>query len=124
MLEETGFVEESTYMPAPDITGGFDCDESPKSKAVAESLQKLVHKAFDSAGPTGQSDKNFLNGKASALSDAMGSMRERNRFSTGESVCCEFDFKANHSGARFDCYMRGHDTPCVPECGKFAGGER
>lgn len=62
MLEETGFVEESTYMPAPDITGGFDCDESPKSKAVAESLQKLVHKAFDSAAPTGQSDKNFLNG--------------------------------------------------------------
>lgn len=49
-------------MPTPDITGGSDCEESPKSKAVAESLQKLVHKAFDSAGPTGQSVKNFLNG--------------------------------------------------------------
>ena len=49
-------------MPTPDITGGTDCEESPKTKAVAKSLQKLVHKAFDSAGPTGQSVKNFLNG--------------------------------------------------------------
>ena len=32
------------------------------SKAVGESLQKLVHKAFDSGGPTGQKIKNFLNG--------------------------------------------------------------
>jgi nitrite reductase/ring-hydroxylating ferredoxin subunit/uncharacterized membrane protein len=55
-------LEESTDMPTPDITGGSDCEESAKSKAVAESLQKLVHKAFDSAGSTGQSVKNFLNG--------------------------------------------------------------
>src|SRR5579863_7363514 len=49
-------------MPTPDITGGSDWDESPKSKAAAERLQKLVHKAFDRAGPRGQSVKNFLNG--------------------------------------------------------------
>jgi nitrite reductase/ring-hydroxylating ferredoxin subunit/uncharacterized membrane protein len=49
-------------MPTADITGGLDREESPKAKAVAESLQKLVHKAFASAGPTGQSIKNFLNG--------------------------------------------------------------
>ena len=46
----------------PDITGGFDCDESPKTKAVGESLQKLVHRGFASAGPSGQKIKNFLNG--------------------------------------------------------------
>jgi len=49
-------------MATPDITGGLDCEESPKTKAVEESLQKLVHKAFDSAGPIGQKVKNFLNG--------------------------------------------------------------
>jgi nitrite reductase/ring-hydroxylating ferredoxin subunit/uncharacterized membrane protein len=49
-------------MATPDITGGFDCEESPKTKAVEESLQKLVHKAFASAGPRGQKVKNFLNG--------------------------------------------------------------
>jgi nitrite reductase/ring-hydroxylating ferredoxin subunit/uncharacterized membrane protein len=49
-------------MATPDITGGFDCEESKKSKAVEESLQKLVHKAFASAGPTGRKMKNFLNG--------------------------------------------------------------
>ncbi|HWF91879.1 MAG TPA: hypothetical protein VN684_06325 [Terriglobales bacterium] len=27
-------------MATPDITGGFDCEESKKSKAVEESLQK------------------------------------------------------------------------------------
>lgn len=46
----------------PDITGGFDCEESPKIKAVGESLQKLVHRGFASAGPSGQKIKNFLNG--------------------------------------------------------------
>lgn len=49
-------------MATPNITGGLDCEESPKTKAVEESLQKLVHKAFDSAGPIGQKVKNFLNG--------------------------------------------------------------
>ncbi|MGA8029363.1 MAG: DUF2231 domain-containing protein [Bryobacteraceae bacterium] len=49
-------------MPTPDITGGTDCEESPKIRAVGEGLQKLVHRAFDSAGPGGQSVKNFLNG--------------------------------------------------------------
>ena len=49
-------------MATPDITGGLDCEESPKTKAVEESLQKLVHKAFASAGPSGQKVKNFLNG--------------------------------------------------------------
>jgi nitrite reductase/ring-hydroxylating ferredoxin subunit/uncharacterized membrane protein len=49
-------------MATPDITGGFDCEESPKTKAVGESLQKLVHRAFASAGPSGQRIKNFLNG--------------------------------------------------------------
>lgn len=49
-------------MATPDITGGFDCEESQKTKAVEESLQKLVHKAFASAGPSGQKVKNFLNG--------------------------------------------------------------
>jgi len=49
-------------MATPDITGGFDREESPKTKAVEESLQKLVHKAFASAGPSGQKFKNFLNG--------------------------------------------------------------
>jgi len=49
-------------MATPDITGGFDCEESPKTKAVEEKLQKLVHKAFASAGPTGRKMKNFLNG--------------------------------------------------------------
>jgi len=46
----------------PDITGGSDCDESPKSKAAGEGLQKLIHEAFSSAGPGGQRAKNFLNG--------------------------------------------------------------
>lgn len=46
----------------PDITGGSDCDESPKSKAAGEGLQKLIDKAFASAGPNGQRAKNFLNG--------------------------------------------------------------
>jgi hypothetical protein len=49
-------------MATPDITGGFDCEESKKSKAVEENLQKLVHKAFASAGPSGQRIKNFRNG--------------------------------------------------------------
>ncbi|MEO7028789.1 MAG: DUF2231 domain-containing protein [Acidobacteriaceae bacterium] len=48
----------------PDITGGLDCEESQKSqlKPIEESLQKFVHKAFDSAGERGQAAKNFLNG--------------------------------------------------------------
>jgi len=46
----------------PDITGGFDCHESPKIKEVGETLQKLVHKAFASAGHSGQEVKNFLHG--------------------------------------------------------------
>src|SRR5579872_45498 len=49
-------------MATPDITGGFDCEESKKSKAVEESLQKLVHNAFARTGPSGQKIKNFLNG--------------------------------------------------------------
>lgn len=49
-------------MTTPDITGGFDREESPKTKGIEENLQKLVHKAFDSAGPRGQRLKNFLNG--------------------------------------------------------------
>ena len=48
----------------PDITGGLDCEESqkPQLKPIEESLQKFVHKAFDSAGGRGQAVKNFLNG--------------------------------------------------------------
>jgi len=48
----------------PDITGGFDCEESriPQLKPIEESLQKLVHKAFASGGERGQAVKNFLNG--------------------------------------------------------------
>jgi nitrite reductase/ring-hydroxylating ferredoxin subunit/uncharacterized membrane protein len=49
-------------MATPDITGGSDRDESKEARAVAGSLQKLVHKAFASAGPSGQKLKNFLNG--------------------------------------------------------------
>ncbi len=49
-------------MATPDITGGSDPQESKQARAVAESLQKLVHKAFGSAGPGGQKFKNFLNG--------------------------------------------------------------
>jgi nitrite reductase/ring-hydroxylating ferredoxin subunit/uncharacterized membrane protein len=49
-------------MATPDITGGSDPAESKEARAVAESLQKLVHKAFASAGPSGQKLKNFLNG--------------------------------------------------------------
>jgi nitrite reductase/ring-hydroxylating ferredoxin subunit/uncharacterized membrane protein len=49
-------------MATPDITGGIDCEESWKTKAVEESLQKLVHRALASAGPRGQKVKNFLNG--------------------------------------------------------------
>jgi hypothetical protein len=52
----------ASVMPTPDITGGTDCEESPKIRAVGEGLQKLVHKAFDNAGPSGQAVKNFLNG--------------------------------------------------------------
>jgi nitrite reductase/ring-hydroxylating ferredoxin subunit/uncharacterized membrane protein len=55
-------LQKGTTMATPDITGGFDCEESKKSKAVEESLQKLVHKGFASAGPSGQKIKNFLNG--------------------------------------------------------------
>ncbi|HET6385167.1 MAG TPA: DUF2231 domain-containing protein [Armatimonadota bacterium] len=48
----------------PDITGGLDCEESrdSKLKPFEEKLQKLVHKAYVSGGPTGQKVKNFLNG--------------------------------------------------------------
>jgi nitrite reductase/ring-hydroxylating ferredoxin subunit/uncharacterized membrane protein len=48
----------------PDITGGLDCEESrnPRLKPFEEKLQKLVHKAYASEGPTGQKIKNFLNG--------------------------------------------------------------
>ncbi len=48
----------------PDITGGLDCEESQthQLKPIEESLQKFVHKAFDSAGDGGQAVKNFLNG--------------------------------------------------------------
>ncbi len=49
-------------MATPDITGGIDPQESKEARAVAESVQKLVHKAFASAGPSGQKIKNFLNG--------------------------------------------------------------
>ncbi len=49
-------------MATPDITGGSDSGESPRSRAIAESLQKLVHRGFASAGPGGQKLKNFLNG--------------------------------------------------------------
>lgn len=49
-------------MATPDITGGSDPQESKEARAVAESVQKLVHKAFASAGPSGQKLKNFLNG--------------------------------------------------------------
>lgn len=49
-------------MATPDITGGSDPQESKDARAVAESLQKLVHKAFASAGPSGQTLKNVLNG--------------------------------------------------------------
>ncbi len=48
----------------PDITGGVDCEESqkPQLKPIEESLQKFVHKAFDSGGERGQAVKNFMNG--------------------------------------------------------------
>lgn len=49
-------------MGTEDITGGADCAESPKEKALEEKLQKLVHSAFASGGPAGQKVKNFLNG--------------------------------------------------------------
>jgi hypothetical protein len=49
-------------MTTPDITGGSDPQESKATRALAESLQRLVHKGFASAGPSGQSLKNFLNG--------------------------------------------------------------
>ncbi len=49
-------------MATPDITGGFDCDESPQARSLAERLQKQVHKAFASAGPSSQELKNLLNG--------------------------------------------------------------
>ncbi len=49
-------------MATPDITGGSDPQESKETRAVAESAQKLVHKAFAGAGPSGQTLKNFLNG--------------------------------------------------------------
>ena len=53
--------------------------------------------------------RSYARRKASSLSNAMGSMRERNRLSTGESHCCEFDCKADNSCPRFACYMRGHN---------------
>ena len=36
----------------PDMTGGVDCQELriPQLKPIAESLQKLVHRAFASGG--------------------------------------------------------------------------
>jgi len=48
----------------PDVTGGTDCEESriTQLKPIEESLQKLVHKAFDRGGERGQAIKNFLNG--------------------------------------------------------------
>jgi nitrite reductase/ring-hydroxylating ferredoxin subunit/uncharacterized membrane protein len=49
-------------MAAADLTGGRDCEASWKTEAVEENLQKLVHKAFASAGTSGQTAKNFLNG--------------------------------------------------------------
>ena len=49
-------------MTTPDITGGSDRDESKEARAAAERLQKLLHKAFASAGPSGQKLKNVLNG--------------------------------------------------------------
>ena len=48
----------------PDITGGVDTGKMkiPQQKAIEESLQNLVHKAFASGGEGGQAIKNFLNG--------------------------------------------------------------
>lgn len=48
----------------PDITGDLDCHELriPQLKPIEESLQKLVYKAFATAGDGGQTVKNFLNG--------------------------------------------------------------
>lgn len=48
----------------PDIAGRLDCEESqkPQLKPIEESLQRFVHKAFDSGGERGQAIKNFLNG--------------------------------------------------------------
>lgn len=41
--------------------------------------------------------------KTSSLSNATGSMRECNRFSTDEPLCCEFDCKADDSSPGFGC---------------------
>jgi hypothetical protein len=49
-------------MATPGITGGLDPEESKEARAIAESAQKLVHKAFASAGSGGQKLKNFQNG--------------------------------------------------------------
>jgi len=48
-------------MANEDVTGGDDPRESSRQKAVAEGLQRLIHRAFEN-GPTGQKIKNFLNG--------------------------------------------------------------
>lgn len=44
-----------------DVTGGDDPRESSRQRAIAEDLQRLIHRAFEN-GPTGQKIKNFLNG--------------------------------------------------------------
>ena len=49
-------------MAPQDSTGGLDSEESPQSRALAERVQKSVQKAFEAAGPSGQTIKNFLNG--------------------------------------------------------------
>lgn len=43
------------------VTGGDDPSESPRMKALAERLQRLIHRAFESR-PAGRKLKNFLNG--------------------------------------------------------------
>lgn len=48
-------------MANEDVTGGDDPRESSRQKAVAEGLQRIIHRAFDN-GSTGQKIKNFLNG--------------------------------------------------------------
>ena len=50
--------------------------------------------------------RSYARCKASSLSNVMGSMRERNRLSTGESHRCKFDCKAHDYGARSACQMR------------------
>jgi nitrite reductase/ring-hydroxylating ferredoxin subunit/uncharacterized membrane protein len=48
-------------MANEDVTGGDDPRESSRQRAIAERLQRLIHRAFEN-GPTGQKIKNFLNG--------------------------------------------------------------